>query len=119
VSRYLLLVLVNVPFVLAGLLGTIVSYKMKQSSKRRTIFKIVFWLSIFAALALAYPIYEFLFDKELTDTEPMSLFDVIQISGIIGLTYVATRLHGKVENLERRVQDLHQELSIRLSERSR
>ncbi len=114
-SRYLLLGLLNLPFVIAGVLNTVVRYKLKQMSKRLLAFKLCCWLLVLAALILAYPLYTFLFSKKLTDTEPMSLFDVIQITGVIGLLYATTRAHSKLDSLERRVQDLHQELSIRLS----
>lgn len=74
------------------------------------------WLIILGGLASAKLIYEFLFSNKLTDTEPLSLFDVIQITGIIFVLFMANRSRIKVESLERRVQDLHQELSIRLSD---
>ena len=45
----------------------------------------------------------------------MSLFDVIQFTGIIYILYMANRSRIKADVLERRVQDLHQELSIKLS----
>jgi len=77
--------------------------------------QIVAWLIIIAGLALAQPIYEWLFSHNLTETDSLSLFDVIQITAIVIVFYVANRTRAKVEVLERRVQDLHQELSIRLS----
>lgn len=79
------------------------------------IFKIAFWVSVFVGLAFAESIYNFLYTKGLTQTEPLSLFDVIQITGVIYVFFLVNRLYVKVDVLERRVQDLHQELSIRLS----
>ena len=75
------------------------------------------WLTIFVGLAFTYQIYRFLFSNNLTQSEPLSLFDVMQITGVIVVLYMANRSRIKIENLERRVQDLHQELSIRLSEK--
>lgn len=74
------------------------------------------WMLVLIGLAAIKPIYEFLFSNNLTNTEPLSLFDVIQITGIVMVFFIAIRTRTKVENLERRVQDLHQELSIRLSQ---
>jgi hypothetical protein len=116
VSRYLVLVMLNTPLVLAALLGALVDFKLGKLTRRKFAIQIGVWLVILAGLASAHLIYEFLFSNNLTQTEPLSLFDVIQITGIITVLFMANRSRIKVENLERRVQDLHQELSIRLSE---
>ncbi len=72
---------------------------------------------ILAGIALADPIYRFLFSNNLTQTEPLSLFDVMQITGIVIALFLANRSRTKLDILERRVQDLHQELSIQLSKK--
>ena len=115
-SRYLILVLLNIPLALAALLGATVDYKMGKYSRRKYVFQIILWILILAGLACSYPIYQFLFSNNLTDTEPLSLFDVIQITGIIYILFTANRSRIRIDLLERRVHDLHQELSIRLSE---
>jgi hypothetical protein len=114
-SRYLLLLLLNLPFVLLAILSAITQYKLKRSSKKRLFVQISIWLIVLAGLLLAESVYNWLFTNRLTMTEPLSLFDVIQITAIVIVFYIANRSHTKVEVLERRVQDLHQELSIRLS----
>lgn len=114
-SRYLILLILNTPFVIAGLTNALVSYKLSRISLQRFCFQWALWLIVFAGLAAAQPIYEFLFSNNLTHTEPLSLFDVIQITGIVGIFFIANRTRAKVDVLERRVQDLHQELSIRLA----
>jgi hypothetical protein len=93
----------------------VVSYKLSKISKQRATLQIVLWSVVLIGLVLAKPIYQFLFTNNLTDTEPLSLFDVIQITGIVILLFMANRARTKLDALERRVQDLHQELSIRLS----
>jgi hypothetical protein len=115
VSRYLLLLILNAPFIIAGLINSVVSYKLSKISKQRATLQIVLWSVVLIGLVLAKPIYQFLFTNNLTDTEPLSLFDVIQITGIVILLFMANRARTKLDALERRVQDLHQELSIRLS----
>lgn len=117
-SRYTILVLLNTPLIIAGLLNAIVSYKLRHTSRRRLTFSLAFWATVFIGLVGAQSIYEFLFSKNLTQTEPLSLFDVMQITGIIVTLFIANRAYGKVDLLEHRVQELHQELSIRLSEDS-
>lgn len=114
-SRYTLLLLLNLPFILAAIISAVTHYKLRRSSKRRLILQISIWLAVLIGLALAEPIYIWLFNNELTDTEPLSLFDVVQITAIVVTFYIANRTRLKTQVLERRVQDLHQELSIRLS----
>ena len=115
-SRYLILLLINTPFVIGGIVNALVSYKLDKISKRRFLYQCLTWLIVFTGLATIKPLYEFLFSNNLTHTEPLSLFDVMQITGIIAVIFIVHRNRAKTEALERRVQDLHQELSIRLSE---
>ncbi len=97
------------------MINTVVGYKLGRMTRRRMVVGLFFWGFLLAALLLVKPIYEFLFSNQLTQTEPLSLFDVIQITGIIFTLFIANRAYGKVDQLEKRVQDLHQELSIQLS----
>ena len=117
-SRYLILILLNLPLIIAGILSAVVAYKLKHTNRRRLMFRVSLWLCIFAGLVFAEPLYGFLFSNHLTESEPLSLFDVIQITGIIFTLFLANRAHIKADLIERRLQDLHQELSIRLSKES-
>lgn len=114
-SRYTLLVLLNLPLIIAGIVSAVASYKLKHSSRRRLILRVSLWVLIFLGLLFSQSIYNFLFSHQLTQTEPLSLFDVIQITGIILTFLIANQAYARADLLERRVQDLHQELSIRLS----
>lgn len=116
-SRYLLLILLNLPFVLAGILGAITQYKLGKVSKRRTVVQLLAWTGILAGLIIAEPLYTWLYGNKLTNTEPLSLFDVIQITAIVLVLYIANRTRAQLEITERRMNDLHQELSIELSKR--
>jgi len=115
-SRYLLLFLLNAPIVITAIVSSVVDYKMSKISKRKFIFRFTFWLLALSALALAYPIYQFLFNENLTISEPLSLFDVGQITLIVFLLFSVSRLQSRAETMERKFKDLHQELSIKLSE---
>jgi len=114
-SRYVLLLILNLPFILAALLGQITQYKLGRSSRRRLYTQTSIWLVITIGLIVAEPAYNWLFSHGLTQTDSLSLFDVVQITAIVMLFYITNRMRVKLELLERRVQDLHQELSIRLS----
>lgn len=116
-SRYLLLFLLNLPLVLAGLLSALTRYKLGKVPKRRFIAQSLLWLTMLTGLIIAQPLYEWLYSNELTQTEPLSLFDVIQITAIVVTFYVAYRTRAKLEETERRLNDLHQEMSIKLSKK--
>lgn len=112
-SRYLLLFLLNLPFILAAIISAITQYKLGKGSRRRLAVQITLWFFILVGLAIAQPLYEWLYSHDLTQTEPLSLFDVIQITAIVVTFYIANRTRIKLEGIEHRMQDLHQELSIR------
>lgn len=102
---------------MAGMLGAITQYKLGKSSKNKLIAQLLLWFIILGGLIIAEPLYEWLYGQQLTQTEPLSLFDVIQITAIIITFYLATRTRSKLEDVERRLNDLHQEVSIRLSKK--
>lgn len=114
-SRYFLLLLFNLPFILAGIISAVTQYKLNRSTKKRMFFQVLLWGLLFIGLALAQPIYEGLFARGLTQTESLSLFDVVQITLIIFLLYVVSRMHLQIEVLDDQFKELHQRLSIKLS----
>jgi hypothetical protein len=119
VSRYLVLVILNMPFILAALVNTLVSYKLGRISKQRFILRTAFWLFIFAGLVLAQPVYNYLFSRDLTTSASLTIFDIVEITGLVVVFLIANRSRTRIDTLERRVQDLHQELSIRLSDQKK
>jgi hypothetical protein len=118
-SRYVLLLLINLPFILVAIVSQITRYKMKRSSKRRLYVQMLLWFLILGGLITAEPLYTWLFARGLTQTDSLSLFDVVQITAIVIIFFIANQSRQKIETLERRLQDLHQEVSIRLSEDTR
>lgn len=116
-SRYLLLILLNTPLILAAILGAITRYKLEKSTRNQTVLQLALWILIFTGLVSAKFIYEWLFSHKLTETEPLSLFDVVQITAVITLVFIINRQRINLDNLEQRLHSLHQELSIRLSDK--
>jgi hypothetical protein len=45
----------------------------------------------------------------------LSLFDIVQTTAIVLLFYIVNTQRQRIDQNERRVRDLHQELSIKLS----
>lgn len=114
-SRYTLLLLLNLPFIAAAVLSQITRYKLGKSTKKRLQVQLFIWALILLGLVFAESLYNWLFSKGLTQTESLSLFDVVQITAIVMLFYIVNRFNQRIESLEHRLNDLHQELSIRLS----
>lgn len=114
-SRYLILFLLNLPFILAAILSQITQYKLGRSSKKRLYVQMILWSLILIGLASAEPFYNWLFAQGFTQTDPLSLFDVVQLTAVVVLFYIVNRSRLKIEMIERRLNDLHQELSIQLS----
>lgn len=103
------------PLIISGLLGALVDFKMHKSSRLKFITQSAIWLIILAGLAASKYIYGYLYSHHMTTTASMSLFDVIELTGLVFVLFMANRARIKNDRLERRLQDLHQELSIRLS----
>lgn len=116
-SRYVLLLLFNLPFVILAVTSIITRYKMRRITRRRASIQLLLWSILLLGLIVAEPVYHWLFANNFTDTDSLSLFDVVQITAIIFLLYLLNGVSGRVEQTEKRLNDLHQELSIRLSSR--
>lgn len=115
-SRYLILIVLNAPFAVASIINAVISYKLKKLSKNRLLVRIVLWSAVISGLVFAEPVYTYLFSRGLTQTESLSLFDVMQITGIVIVLFANSRNHAKIDTLERRMRLLHQELSIKISD---
>lgn len=118
-SRYVILLLLNLPLIVLAMANSFVAYKTKRVTRQRFLVQLGVWLTIFIGLACAQQIYTYLFTSGLTDTESLSLFDVIQITGIVFLFFIINRMRAKTETIDRRLQDMHQAVSILLSEKQK
>lgn len=118
-SRYLLLFILTAPIITAAITNALVRYKLKRIGMKRFILECVFWTLTLAGIGLTKFIYQYMFSNNLTQSEPLSLFDVFQITAIIILMFTIVRVRAKQEFIEKRLQDLHQELSIQLSDKNR
>jgi len=117
ISRYFLLLLFTLPFIIAAIANLITQYKLSKITRGRFVSWIIIWTSVLIGLIFTESLYNWLFVNNLTVSESLSLFDVVQITAIVMLFYIANRLRQKAEVNERRLRDLHQEISIKLSEK--
>lgn len=114
-DKYALLIILNLPFVIFGFLKAIMMYRDGIVKRIGLLIRLGFWLVILMGLLFAEPLYKYLFENHLTDTTPLSLADVVLVTGIMLALSLCMRLYAKVDTLEKRLTDLHQETSIKLS----
>lgn len=114
--RYIILVLLNTPIILLAFLNILTRYKMDKMSKQRFRRQLFLWAFILIVLVCSFPFYNRLHNRPLLDSTDLSTFDIVQTTVIIGLVYILNNIRQKTEETERRLRDLHQELSIKLSE---
>lgn len=114
--RYLILVIINLPIVFLAFLNIITQYKMKRIDKERFIRQTLLWLIISLVLISAFPIYNLANGRAIFSSVELSFFDIAEITSIVFLFYTVNNQIRKLNNTERRLRDLHQEMSIILSE---
>ena len=115
--RYVILVLLNLPIILLGLLNIVTKYKMKRVSRRHFVKQLTMWIIILVVLIGSFPIYNILVGRSVLDSIDLSVFDIAQTTAIVFLFYIVNDQRQKAEHAERRLRDLHQELSIILSQK--
>lgn len=113
--RYLVLVLINLPIILLALLNIITQFKLNKMDVQKFRSQLILWVAIFIVLILSFPTYNLLTGNPILDASELSLFDIVQTTAIIFLIYAFNRQRQALERSERRLKDLHQELSIKLS----
>lgn len=113
--RYAFLVLLNLPIIFLALLNILTQYKLRKISARRFRHQFTFWLLILLVLVLAFPLYNHFTHRALLESSQLSFMDISESTVIIYLVYIINNHRRKIEQNERLLRDLHQELSILLS----
>lgn len=113
--RYIILVLLNLPVIALALLNILTKYKLGRITKQRFTKQLVLWLIILVVLVGSFPIYNLIVGRPPLDSISLSAFDIVQTTAIVFLIYIVNDQRQKHEQTERRLRDLHQELSIKLS----
>lgn len=113
--RYIILVLLNLPIIILALVNIITQYKMEKVEPKRFRFQIIWWIAILIILIGSFPAYNLWSGHALLDSRELSLFDIVQTTAILYLIYIINDHRRKIERSERLIRDLHQEISIRLS----
>lgn len=117
-DKYVLLLILNIPFVLFGMLKAVMVYRTKSVDRLTFIFRMLFWILILLALIFAHEIYDYAYQHNWTDSSPLSLPDVILATGIMLCLSLCVRLYAKADALDKRLSDLHEKLSIQNSDKN-
>lgn len=115
--RFIILLLLNVPIISIALLNVVTRYKLKKISKKRFRIQMVLWAILLIVLVFSFPVYNYLAGNPTLDSLELSLFDIVQTTAIIFLIYIVNNMRQQAEWNEKTIRDLHQELSIRLSDK--
>jgi hypothetical protein len=112
VNKYALLVLINAPLIICAVLMALTSYKTGRSTRRRCTVLVVFWLLVGLGLFFVEPVYDLLVRANLTESPPLSVFDVILLAALIFMLLLIVQLYERVTNLSRKVSRMHEGIAI-------
>lgn len=118
-DKYTILILLNMPFVIFGLLSAFGRFKDGLLGRMSLLLRLLFWGGIAAGIIFAENLYDFLVGKNLTDSPPLSLADVILVTGVSFCFFLSLRIYNRIDQMERRQTELQERLSIILSEKNR
>ncbi len=116
-SKYVLLILINLPLLAIGIIDAVSSYKTGRMSRRRCIVQLLFWISIGVGLMLLEPIYNTLIQYNLTNSAPLSLFDIVLLTLLLFCLFLIKKSNETITRLNRKISRLHE--SIVISEEQR
>lgn len=117
-SKYLILAVFNLPFVIFGIISALARYKESSLGRLSLLMRLVFWLSIGAGIIFAQQIYDYLIRNDLTNSQPLSLADVVLVTGVSFCFFLSIRLYSRLDHTERKLSDLQERLSIELSKKN-
>lgn len=98
-----------------ALINIVTQYKLNKVSKNRFTHQIIMWLLILLLLIGSYPFYNILTNQPILGSAELSVLDIVQTTAIILLFYIVNNYRQRLDQQEKRTRDLHQELSIKLS----
>jgi hypothetical protein len=112
VNKYALLIMVNSPLIVFAVLMAVTSYKTGRSTRRRCTVLVVFWLLVGIGMLFVEPAYNSLVRANLTESPPLSVFDIILLTALIFLMLLLVQLYDKLTNLSRKVSKMHEGIAI-------
>jgi hypothetical protein len=117
-NKYLLLLLINTPLLAIGILEALSGYKTNRISRRRCIVQVLFWLSVAVVLVLMEPIYNTLIRFNLTNSTPLSIFDIVLLTLLLFCLFLIKKSNESITRLNRKISRLHESLVISEAQRN-
>lgn len=115
-NKYAILILINLPLLIIGVIGAITSYKTKRISKKRMRAELVVWLVIAVGLIFVEPFYNVLIRANLTDSPSMSIFDMVLLTSLLFCLLLIKNSNEKLNLLNRKISRMHEHLAFRSDE---
>ena len=113
--RYIILILLNTPIILLAFLNIVTKFKLGKITRDHFRLQVLLWITILVVLVGSFPIFNYFTGRQIFSSINLSSFDIVQTTTIVLLFYIVNNVRQKQEQTERRLRDLHQELSIILS----
>jgi len=111
-TKYNLLIILSSPILMLFILRIYDNYKRKRISLRASILLGLFWMILLTGVLFNKLIFEIILRSKLSDSTPLSLYDMIQIVAIIFLIYVAFRQSFKIEDLREKITKINEEIAL-------
>jgi hypothetical protein len=111
-SKYALLVIINIPILLIGIIGAVTNYKTSRISRQRCITQVTMWLLIGVLFVFIEPIYNSLIRHHLTESAPMSIFDMLLLTGIVFCLLLVKQANEKIMEMNKKLARLHENQAI-------
>jgi hypothetical protein len=119
-SKYAILIIINVPLIAVGIISAITDYKASRIiTKRKCMLLILFWLLIGFGLILVEPVYDALIRAHLTDSPPLSLFDIALLTALVFLFFFIMKMNERLDVLNQKLSRIHERLAMISTENDR
>jgi hypothetical protein len=112
-TKYNILIILCLPILILFLIRIYDGYKRNKISFRGLIILLLFLIILSFGILFNKQFFNYFETTRLTDSTPLSLYDVIQIVAIIALIYQAFRQTYKIENLQNKLSRLNQEIALK------
>lgn len=115
INKFIILGVINTPIIIFGIVRAVSSYKTSRISKLRCKIEVVLWILIALGLVAVEPIYNLLVSNQLTDSAPMSIFDVVLLTFVLMSIFFIIRTNEKVSLVNKKIARLHESYAIKES----
>jgi hypothetical protein len=114
-DKYTLLLILNIPFVLFGAYKALMLFRTSKIDRISFVIRFLFWLVVLTGLIFSENTYDYLTAHGLTDSTPLSLPDVVLVTGVVAAIFMCFRLYARIDLLESRLTQLNEKISILVS----